>query len=353
MKSFIDRSDSHVYYNFVYSNLKDSNEVIDIVDNRNDYIVDKPNEWHMAITRFEIDTSLVPLMLWPKTTFGVFSPNNTYYSVTIDNGIEVKQSYLLYQNADEGYPEHDFTIQIFSFQSFVNSLNAAFIACCASFAAPIARSPYAIYDSTTGLINLVIPTPEFNTFKIFFNRNLYSLFQNFQVMPSTDPTTFGRDYRIKFSVLGNNQIAATTPPAGAGAVGTGLYVYAQFCNLGQLCSVRKIVFTSSRLPIKSEYIPNNVSNSNNLTSTNTAKIITDFEINLEGKNAQDIRSIQHYNVSSEYRLMDLTSDRPLTTLDLSVFWVDYEGNYHAVQLHKNAYVSAKIMFRRKNIKTYI
>jgi hypothetical protein len=136
-------------------------------------------------------------------------------------------------------------------------------------------------------------------------------------------------------------------------VTTAYLLKAEFSNLGQLYSIRSVVFTSANLPVRPEFIPNNVASSGQTSNTSSGfrNIITDFEIGLEGLQGQSVRTIQNYNNNGEYRLIDLSGTTGITTIDIQAYWSDNQGRLFPLVLNKYAYFSMKMLFRKKSYKS--
>ena len=80
---------------------------------------------------------------------------------------------------------------------------------------------------------------------------------------------------------------------------------------------------------------------------NVANIITDFEINL--KTGIEGRTINYYVPAGEYRLIDIIGNRPLSEINIIVYWRDkIEGTLHPMFLHSGGAASLKLLFRKRN-----
>jgi hypothetical protein len=190
------------------------------------------------------------------------------------------------------------------------------------------------------------------------NYNLFKQFDNFY-FNYNDAGLLGKIYEIKADII-NNKNAITTStiiyPNGMGTNGTpagtvlspaGSIAYGQFQNIGQMCDLRKISFTTSFLPIRPELLPNVVNNTNNNVSSNNQPIVTDYELILEGDAGRTTRSIQSFYNKGEYRIIDLADSKPINNINLFISTVDKYGNVRPLYLNYGDYVSLKLMFRRK------
>ncbi len=335
------QSDDVLYYNFQYTNSSSTPIEIRLTDSRSSYFLQNPSEYVMAVDRFQISNNAVPIMRWPGLN-GV-ADNTKYYVSIKDAGGVITTTPLIFTASD---PKN--TLTIFTIQRFLDILNTAILTACTARA--VARSAYFVFNKDSGIIDGVFPTADFGVggATLYMNSLLYTFFDNFNVY--YDPSLTNYEYEFLVKPTGNNVITATTPPTGFGAVGAGLWMYGEFQNLGQLYSLRKIIFTTANIPIVGEFIPSSVTNRTNGQSTTSAKYITDFEMHLEGADARTARGIQTFNNSGEYRLIELLGNSPLKTIDIQVFWVDNNGVQEPFLLTEGSYFSLKIMFRKKSLK---
>jgi hypothetical protein len=132
-----------------------------------------------------------------------------------------------------------------------------------------------------------------------------------------------------------------------------LYVLTEYPCVPFWSPVSSIVFTTQGIPVSPTNVaPTNVTGSSvNLASTNNnnglSPIITDFDINyvtgLEG------RSILYYAPQGEYRFFDLNSNRPLSDINIVVYWKDkLTGTTHPMYISSGGSATMKLLFRNKN-----
>jgi hypothetical protein len=112
-----------------------------------------------------------------------------------------------------------------------------------------------------------------------------------------------------------------------------------------------IVFISSLLPVVEEYVPSNgdLGNTTTNTSNTSLGIITDFQFELNGPN--DPRQNILYTPTAEYRLINLVSDTPLTSINIAAFWTDRNNQYYKIFLNLTGQATIKLLFRKRKVIT--
>ncbi len=385
-------TEDHIYFNVsINNNSSVSVKIAQASIQRSVAIIDNPSDYYCSIIRFTVPLQQIPIFIF----------QDSLYSVTISNGATDFQTILSYVPSytpvlAPTYPESRF---VYSYQQFLDSINNALSA---SFIASglAGTAPYMIYNPETALISLVAPatfhnagqTDENQTIKVWFNTNLWVFFSNFEkifngYVPQTWNTN-GKNFNIIIKPNGTNNFSI---PADHGGPLAGLQMSQEFSSLYNWNILRNIVFTTNTIPIRSEGIPsvvnppwnnsitynvgdsvtynnnqfasllnNNVGNQpdqsptfwqiNQLSgvSSSSLPILTDFQL-LQDKGPEG-RSYAQYFPSSEYRLVDLMGNRPLTEIDLQIQWQDRNLNLYPIYINPLDSADIKIMFRKKSIK---
>lgn len=115
--------------------------------------------------------------------------------------------------------------------------------------------------------------------------------------------------------------------------------------------ITSIIFTTSLLPVLPSLlgIPQLFSGSNlgviNQDNNNIINTVTDLEVNLTRGDEYLPNVI--YEPTAEYRLLDLQSNAPLTSIQISVVWKDIFGQLHDFYLQNGCGATLKVMFRKK------
>lgn len=270
-------------------------------------------------------------------------------------------------------------------------------------------APFMSWESGSDKATLYAPTPFFdsteeslrvaplkvygNYVRIFFNQALFNLFSSFESYinkKSGDPTsaTYGvgkKDYIIKVYNKNNLNIgtlpfntSTAVAPVVAGFNGsanvvpftpyntpslaqatplapyslTYIYMVQEYTTTPLWNPVSNITFTTSLLPVN----PNLVStplifNSGNVpqSKANIANVLTDLEVPLIV--GRDYKPNLLYSPQSEYRLIDLNGNIPLSSIQIGVFWRDAYGHLNPFYLLAGNSATIKLMFRRKDFQT--
>ena len=115
--------------------------------------------------------------------------------------------------------------------------------------------------------------------------------------------------------------------------------------------ITSIIFTTSLLPVLPSLlgVPQLFSGTNSgvlsQDNNNIINTVTDLEVNL-------VRGDEYlpnviYEPTAEYRLLDLQSNAPLTSIQIAVFWKDIFGQLHPFYLQNGCGATMKVMFRKK------
>lgn len=331
-----------LYYDLSLYNDKTQPVSMNVQDNRTIALIEKPSEYHLSIVRFTIPTSYVPIFIWPDA--GSFTPDNTFYKVTINNST-VALTYVAQNALSAGQQNY---LWVYSYQQMIDAinvaLNAAFIA-----AAPagVTTPPYMTYEPTTGLCSLIAETG-YTSHHIYFNSNLYALFDNFNSKVFGYNLINAKDVEIFIKDNGNNYIVGYPPGYPVPGSANSYIMTQEYCSLFLWNSVRSIVITSNTLPVVGEAL--NVRNSSDLTSQNVSrKILTDFEFALEnGVSNNTLRSYIQYQPTAEYRLIDMIGDSAQFTFDIQIYFQTKQLDLFQMYMPPGESFSMKVMFRKKD-----
>lgn len=232
-----------------------------------------------------------------------------------------------------------------------------------------------------------------NYVRLYFNQALFNLFSSFEAYKnkqSGDPTTaqagLGRkDYIIKIYNQNNTNIG-TQPFNGPGAAAPTVVGYSGSSNItpflpNQLPAtaqgypiaaysryfiymkqeytttplwnpVSNITFTTSLLPVNPNLVSTPLifnSGSTPQSQSNIANVLTDLEVPLIV--GRDYKPNLLYVPQSEYRLIDLNGNVPLSSIQIGVFWRDAYGHLHPFYLLAGNSATIKLLFRRKDFQT--
>jgi hypothetical protein len=333
-------------------------------------IIDDPQEWHLSVVRFHVDTPNMPLALFTVQT-GQSDINKSIYSVTLKYGANEVQTFLNYspmnQNARLPNPPLSFQdystgyYEIYSYSYFITLVNNAFQTCYNSLLAlgalPSTVAPYFEWDpnSLKAILNsdilgydLGISSP----IEIYMNGPLFYLFSSLNAYYQGSNVSNGKNFKLNVRNINNGNIYSTSNPAI-----NWLQLYQEFPTVGSVLNpVDAYVFTTTQIPVNSSVqakpqIFNSTTNESQInTNQKTLNVLTDLIVGLDlgYENKPDIL----YNPTAEYRLISLQSNQPLRSYDISLYWRDTASNYYPFYLASGTSASIKIMFRKKGYQNY-
>lgn len=410
----------HIYYDLNIINNETTGTkrppFLQFTEIRNSPYLMTPSDYFCSVIRFSLETPTLPLLI-PQVKVGSMSVNDLIYSINfthrtlIPNGI---QKFIQYEpqsgpeipqpsiptTGSDLFNEYYFT---YTYKPFIDMVNKALRdgwtdvlnAISGLRPAPIGvdgytvnNAPYLYWDEEKNIATFVVPQEIFETptaqnqnptyasslngepILLYFNTPLFNLFVSFSAEFNgnnyTDifsiPTTFGRNFQIKFpNTVTNNPytITAAGVPQALPVFNSKncLRVSQEYPSTPLWNPVQSIVFTTSLLPIAPSLVSapvlyglgSSLTNSGN--NSNISNILTDLEVPLE-KGWQTKPSI-NYTPTAEYRLFDLNGNAPLSAIEISVFWKDSFGQIHPFLLGSGSNSSIKIMFRRKDFQGVI
>ena len=198
--------------------------------------------------------------------------------------------------------------------------------------------------------------------KLYFNTPLYQLYNSFPSQfggltktvtglyytgtGNASGTATGCNYLLNVvDNGGQNQIYIpniTTPQV------IYLQFFQEYSTITNWTPVSSIVFVSNTLPIVSNQLANpaiyneSILLTGNGNNAQFAQIITDIE-----SADQSYKPTLLYNPTAEYRMISMTGNRPLTNVDVSVFWRSKLGNLTQLNLLSGGSCTLKVLFRKR------
>lgn len=332
-------------------------------------ILDRPSDWYASVVRLTCNVNSCPLFICPiadptppNPAFGPpYDPATvTPWVVGIAFGGNWYFRHLEWQTELFAPPNPlvDWSLFCFSIFTFVSMVNVAISYAYADFANsnPLApqvgvgqASPFLVYNPVTQLFRwwfnpnwLTLPPAveplTAGQARVGLNFSLLAVFDGFRDLILDRPNGEGSHY--VWEDLGNNP--------GAGAP----YFYSdqESITVVLLNNVRRVVVTSSSLPVVPENIPTSVPGGGDSFSSGaaaTSPVITDFVIQFT--TSTDLRSVAYYTPAAQYRLVNLQNDAPLSRIQLSWWWETNDGRRFPILLARNAIASVKLGFFRKSL----
>ena len=341
-------------------------------ENRTNPILDNAGDYCMSVVRFSLDTQTLPVFIPLIDTTGN-DPNKTVYYVTmeytdadgntttINTNIKwITQNQYLSPPPVGQYPTEQSMNQPYYYAYDYNWIaylvTNALDACMSQLGLTDVMAPTFVYDPSSQSF-IIAANKEYFEFispsqqpaiRLFFNSQLYELFSSFPAINYGMADQY-KHYQVIFnSSNGANEISLPNVPEEDVIPQTFIQVIQETPTLANLTPVSAIVFTSSMLPILPEQISSpqifiEGSHASTGNNANIGQIITD----LESDDGTYKPSIQ-YTPTAEYRRISLLSSRPLTHIQLSVYWRNRFGSLIPVTLAGGASMTCKILFQKRS-----
>lgn len=434
----------------VYNNTNELEVDVNFTETRDSPVIANTGEYHMSVTRFQIDTYNLPTMVVEpditqsdvnktvhkvailtsagSTAIPVPDANKNKASVVnvtwIPNPIHqvpIMSSLTGKNTVENPYywcNSYDYFIQLvntalqsaaiaqynYLYTNYIagttgNTIKAEFYyAAFRAFPTP----PFLEWDHTTSKAKLIvnqcyngsssnwavppitwsdnhtasIGTPLPLTFKVALSPSLYALFSSFPATETLLTNTSGAKEKFYVLNISSKGYPLVTPSPtiqktlyssynfGSGfLVGSTLtltptttttYSYSNlFIEVAQelstidvWCPVNGIVFTTNTLPIVTNQFNStcviNTERPSFDTGSQYGLIITDLQTNEQGYKPNLL-----YNPTAEYRKIDMTGNRGLTSIDIRVFWRAKTGQLIPFKLSSGISASIKILFQKK------
>ena len=362
----------HVYYSNDVMNNNSTGDAPNMPlvfnEQRNANIIECAENYNLSVMRFSIDSPTLPIFI-PQIQTGQTNVNQTVYSITMTYKTFTATAFIQYVPTDMTQPIPQSPLNgadyssdyysMYSYQKWILYVNTAFISCytalntaCAagSQSLPTPNVPFMEIDpiNLTCILNsdiLGFNSSLANPINIYFNTALYTLFTFFQYTRYGYTALNGKNYLL--NVYFNNNTCMLTNSSGV--VYTALQMFQEGSSSPLMNPIEAIVLTSN-LPIVYEVIGlPNVYNSSTAPSgggANTAPIICDFQIPFTALN--NYRPNIDYQTTGEYRLLNLSGQSPINSIQISLYWRDKYQNLHQIMLGSNCGASIKLLFRRKS-----
>jgi hypothetical protein len=349
------------------------------------------SEYELAISRFSLDTSSLPVFVpiiqlkLPNGTFNT-NPNQTIYSITMTyasggttyafesflqwqpqnlsiqvpiapylNNPQVQDNSLAYYNAYN--VQWVVSLLQTTFNSALAGLNAALTT--AGVPIPTTNAPVITYNTDTACCTIYVdssvydpspPTSVANPVKIYFNSPMYGLLDSFifTYLGVTTVANSGQNYQLVIdSFNGTNQTPLPTlNPSPYDATFTAQTT----STIGLWSPVQSIIFTSNTLPINQTHILPSVvllegqNIGPNSSISNVQNIISSF---------QSPNNLYRPSITYEpsvYRFISLNGNNQLKLFNIQCYWQGWDGSINNFLLASQQNFSMLIMF--KKIDTY-
>lgn len=331
--------------------------------NKTSPIIMDPSKYYCAITRFVVPLQQVPLFIMPivpNTYVNPGNPGDPNLS-TLVLGINYNgndyASYVNYiPNSPNWFPppiQNNITqvitpyYYVYTYSELMDMLNQTLITLWANSGLagsyPNLSPPRFFFEPESQLIRITVPFIFVRSpiASIFYNVSALRFLDNYPAIYFGQNQPNGKDFQFKFY----DQIENYYPPATiANPPLPSYYTYLQdYKLLYYYASLRKLLFVSQTLPIANEI----VTYKNNVSEYSTLPVITDFV--LDSNIAGESRGIAVYNPTAQYRLVDLSGNSPISSVDIQIYWVDQYDNIYPINIIPGQVASLKLGFFRKEL----
>jgi hypothetical protein len=394
-------SADQIYFDITVSNLQSTitePPVFYFNEQRSSPFIMNPEDYYLSILRFTVETGTLPVFIpviqpnqgnrdltiyslqleWedPATsitytsgeTFLTFFPQNKAAPLppppnATANGIQ--------NNAGRYYDVYNYSVipllVNYALQVAFNALQTAVVA--GGAALPSGFAPVMTWDSSSDSAVLYFDTAGYNFYfpaatypvppagyapiRLFFNAPLYGLFPSFPAeYLGYAPALSGKNFLFTpFNVGGLNNGIITpfpvpTPPLPA--TWTSTQIYQEYSTIANFSPIVALVFTSNTLPIQPNQVstPLVINNAQQVVlggnNSDFANVITDL-VSDTGQYKPNLT----YNPTSEYRLITLYGNRPLSNIDIQVYWRDKFGRLNPFRLASGEAITIKVAFLKK------
>jgi hypothetical protein len=326
-------------------------------------INDQYNITVLTSTTFSIpyDTSLL-LPALSQATIRYLGNGETPFQVCYESedGTDYEEQLLYYPDAEystyntpQDYKDKSGYTYIYTFQKFIDMMNYALERAYNRFNAVspgIHSEPIKfIYNAETGLIDMLVPysyVVSQSRAKIFINAQLQKYFEAIQVQFYGYNQVNGKDFRFIFNpssgtpyaIPGSTIPILPSPP--------NYLLYKQEYDTRFLWgNIKSILFTSSSIGCRQEYIPINTIQS---TGSNTLSVLSYYDIfyDTQGTSGANWRQQLYFN-PSVLKWIDLVTNNSLSHINIEIFFLTNDGSILPLYLPISAFAEIKLVFRKK------
>ena len=302
---------------------------IQFFESRSQPIVQNTSDYRMSITRFSLNTQLLPIFIPTMIT-----TTQTIYSITMTYGNSTNQQYMKYASQNKISSSEPEYLYVMNYQYVVYLINQCFSDCLNGLLnKPEGCMPPTLsLDLSTQLLTLEYDPSYFgynesNKINIYFNFAMNSLLNSFPTY-NIGTNNLGKNIQLDFRMGSNNKL------------------FQEFSSVSIWNPVSSIVFTSNLIPVVSSNTPpvqiykDGILQSTNSTNT-TMNILTDFIGN-------DLVFKNNILYSpTVFRYLDLKPGATIRDMDLQVYWKNKnDGLMIPLYMPSGGSCSIKLMFSK-------
>jgi hypothetical protein len=197
------------------------------------------------------------------------------------------------------------------------------------------------------------PPPPHNPIKIYWNAPLFGLFSTFPAAYLGYASPSGKNFLFEPFNIGSVDLDTIVPANTDDGTPTApqyraVKVYQDSSTTASFSPITALVFTSNTLPIQANQVSTPVVYINGQiqlggNNSDFANIITDL-VSDTGQYKPNVV----YNPTAEYRLITLYGNRPISNIDIQVFWRAKNGSLIPYRINSGEAVTMKIAFLKKS-----
>tara|TARA_R110000772_G_scaffold197311_2_gene308078 strand:+ start:3506 stop:4519 length:1014 start_codon:yes stop_codon:yes gene_type:complete len=309
-----------IYYNIDVKNETQERIIPSFNINRVQAVLDDPSEYEMAIVRFSLPLTSIPLFLF----------KNDIFKVSLKIGASEYTESIVWIPNNNVYDDKN----VYEIQHLLNMINTAWALAFTTLksANTVASTtpPFMTHSSLTNLITLFVPqTYLTDNIDVYTNSNMHRRLHSFYDFYNEFVSVGELNYRFIVQDLFDNNTVFN---------GVNYYYFTQlFSSIGSLTDLKSIqVFTNS-VPVNRELIAGQKNVIDNF--------LTDFEP-IES-NTFNSNGFFQFFPEGPLRYIDLLSTEPMKRIDLEIKWTTKDRQTETYYLQPNEQLSMKILFRKK------
>jgi len=390
-------SPDQVYFDITVSNFQSTTTTPPVFffnEQRTMPFISNPEEYYLSILRFTMETGSLPVFI-PSIEPNQGDRDKSIYSVTLEYDDPVLgttytsgQTFIDWQPQDRSAlvppPPNQCINNVqnnstgyyncYSYSYWIYLIDLALVDAFTTLSAnvvaggvamPTIYAPFLNWDTTSNQAVLYGDAAGYSVDKgginvdnirIYFNAPLYGLFNSFpaEYLGYTGVAD-GKNFQLIIPNVGAVNLLTITPiqptpvPPATFITYRAIALYQEISTIANWSPITALVFTSNTLPIQSNQVSTPIVYDDAETvvfsgnNSNIANIITDM-VTYDGQYRPNVV----YTPSAEYRLVTLYGNRPLSNVDLSIFWRTKTGQLIPYRINSGEAVTLKLAFLKKS-----
>jgi len=343
----------------------------------NQPIMMNPHDYYMTINKFTIPTQNIPIFVAEIQPFPNTNVDLTVYSVTLTLGANVSQVFVQFiteqpnvtpppisANPVNG-PKSSYYF-VYTYMNFITMVNNALAAAYAALpGTPVGgQPPYFTFDCVNERISLVAQYANYdenaaNRISIYMNQVLFTYFSGLSEEYFGFNQPNGMDTRIIVRYDGNNvynPVLPGVPTVPANPIPNDFLIMTQqFPALVNWLSFKSMILVSNLIPVRLQYSVGNVQTLGNTASSNQSIVnvqgtLSSFEPILDIGD-ETLGGQLQYVTQGPYKLLNMFGNNPISTIDVTAYWVDQFGFTYPIDIPINQVAIIEFAFFKKSTFT--